>query len=377
MAYKVLFIFHEDSQSGAPNALLTFLKFLKETHAKDLLVDIYVMNPFGELEQQLNEVSSNFYKKSKKKTFFGKMFKALQSDIHDLVKKNKYDMIYGNTIVTLDLLSEIKNKNAQSKTFIHVHESQFLCSQFLDQNKAIKQFQNVDHILAVSKLSGNNLIENYKVSADKIFIIPPTIKEEEFIVDTTIKDSYKDFDLVLVTIGHPNLTKGSDLLPQIANVLRERNPNLKFKILLIGVRYDNDYLKAIKLDIQKLGLDNHIELIPHSSQPLSYMKVANVYLIPSREDSFSLMSLQAVISDKPVVTFKDAIGSSEIFGESGFFEANYLNINDFVYQIEEIHTKPKLALEKVALAKRIYNESLNFQEVNEKHFQTLMKLLNR
>src|SRR5690554_4576450 len=291
MTKKILFVFHEDSQSGAPNALLTFLNYINKHHSQVFIIDILILDSKGGLERELKATARNLYKKQRKKTVLGKLSKIVQPNIVTLQLINNYDLIYGNTVVTLEVLSKIKQRHKNIKTILHVHESQYLCSLLLNKKAAIGQFESVDRILTVAQFSADNVIKNYNVDPEKITIIHPTVKKEIPPKNNSLTTIYNEFDLVLANIGHPNLTKGTELIPQIASLLRSRNPKLKFKILVVGVLNDNEYIKAIKLDICKLNLENYIELIPHTNQPLDYLAVANAYIIPSREDSFSLMAV--------------------------------------------------------------------------------------
>ena len=267
----------------------------------------------------------------------------------------------------------MKQKYKNIKTILHVHESHYLCNILLNNKVATGQFNTIDEILTVAQFSADNLIKNYNVKPEKITIIHPTVKEETPPKNNLLTTVYNKFDLVLANIGHPNLTKGTDLIPQIAALLRKRNPKLKFKIIVVGILNDNEYLKAIKLDIYKLNLENYIELIPHTNQPLDYLAVANAYLITSREDSFTLMGIQAAMFEKPIVTFDKNTGLTEVLDKSCTFQANYLDILDFVKQIEMIYTNPELSKQKATLARKKYEEVLDLHKINEKHFKYLQK----
>lgn len=376
MTQKILFILHEDSQSGAPNALLSFLSYVKEKYPNDFIIDIFVLNSHGKLENELRAVARNFYKKQKKRTLLGKISKFFQPNLFRLQILNNYNVVYGNTVLSLKVLSKIKTKFNKIKTIIYVHEDQYMCSIHLNFQKSVEQFKQIDKIFTVAQSSANNLIQNYNVQSEKITIIHPTVKKKTLPENNPLTSIYNEFDLVLANIGHPNLTKGTELIPQIASLLRSRNPKLKFKILVVGVLNDNEYIKAIKLDICKLNLENYIELIPHTNQPLDYLAVANAYIIPSREDSFSLMAVQAAIAKKPIIIFKNAVGVSEILTEDCTFQANYLDVEDFVKQIETIYNNPELSKQKTTLARKKYEEILDSQKINETHFKYLQNLLN-
>ncbi|MBA5791192.1 glycosyltransferase family 4 protein [Flavobacterium sp. xlx-214] len=375
MPKKILFVLHEDSQSGAPKALLSFLTFLKLKYPTEFIIDVFVLHSIGGIEKELKSVANNFYKKTRKKTFFGKMFKSANYDTLKLQLLNKYDLIYGNTIVTLKEISKIKKKYNNVKTIMYVHESQYLCSLYLEKEEATEQFKYVDKILSVAHFSANNLIKKYGVSNEKISIIRPTINKETPESNNPIKANYTNYDLILANIGHPNLTKGTDLIPQIANILRVRNPHLKFKILVVGVLNNNEYLKAIKLDIDKLNLDDYIELIPHTPVPQNYMDISNGYLIMSREDSFTLMGIQAALFNKPIVTFNKNTGLTEVLDETCTFQADYLNIQQFVEQIELIYKNPDLVQQKTLLAKQKCDELLDFEKSNQKHFEIISNFI--
>lgn len=375
---KILFILHEDSRSGAPNALLSFLNYLKKNYNSIFSFDIFVLNSHGKfgLEKEFKNVSNQFYKKNKKKTFFGKLLNVFSSNIKLILIKNKYDLIYGNTIVTLKTLDKIKRKNKNVKILLHVHESEYMCNLYLSKENAIEQLKKIDKIITVSKGSKANLITNYNVEKEKISIIYPSIKKEVVEENDSLKQKYNQTELILTTIGHPNLTKGTELIPQIANILRKRNPNLKFKIFVVGVLSNNEYIKAIKLDINKLNLKNYIELIPHTNKPLDYLILTDIYLIPSREDSFSLMGLQSALFEKPIINFKNAIGLSDILDDTCTFQADYLNIHEFVEQIELAYKNPKLTKQKTILAKQKCNELLDFEKSNQKYYEELKKIIS-
>lgn len=372
MSTKILFIFHEDSQSGAPNALLTFLDYIREHHANAVVFDILVLDSKGGLESELKKAARNFYKIKRKKTFFRKLFQLNPFNLH---LKNNYDIIYGNTVLTLDLLSKLKRKFKKVKTILHVHESQYLCSLFLDSKKAIVQFEDIDKVFTVAQFSAYNLINNYCVSPRKIIIIHPSVREEKKSLDNPLSGIYNQNDLILVNIGNPSLTKGTDLIPQIADGLRRRNPDLKFKILIIGVNNENEYIKAIKLDINKLSLENYIELIPHTNKPLNYLDIADAYIITSREDSFTLMGIQSAAFKKPIITFDKNTGLSEILDSECTYQASYLNTLDFVEKIELMYTQPEVSKQKTILAKKKYDEFLNFDKCNEKHYIELSRFI--
>jgi len=376
MPKKILFIFHEDTRTGAPNALLSFLKYLKEHHSKDFIIDIFILRSVnGALEPELRKVARKVYIKRKSKSIKVKVtniFKPTSLFLRTLHIVNKYDLIYGNTILSLKYVSALKQKFPKVKTLLYVHEGTYLTSLFLETKKATQQFSLIDKVFTVANQAKNNLIENYAVDSKKISIVYPTVTKTEVAeINNPLKSIYSNYELILVNIGQPILTKGTDLIPQIANELKKRNPELKFKIIIVGISNDSDYLKSLKLDISKMQLTEYIDLVPHTKTPMNYMEIANVCIIPAREESFSLIGVQAAQLKKPIVAFRNALGILDILDESCTFQANYLDIADFVNQVELVYKNPDLAAEKALLAHKMYINSLDADKINNEQFNNL------
>jgi len=172
---------------------------------------------------------------------------------------------------------------------------------FINKNRAIKEFQNIDHVITVTQVTSNNLEQNYGVIASKISIISPAIEQNEYSeTDFDLLKEFSNNDLILVNLGQPSLTKETELIPQIANA----------------------------------------------------------FIITSREESFSLLGVQAAMLKKPIINFKNAIGLSEILTEQVTFTANYLDTCDFADKILELYNFPEILHQKTSLSKQIYAEKL-------------------
>src|SRR5690606_39497582 len=127
-------------------------------------------------EAELRSVSRNFFIKRKKKNLIGKIVKVFNPSIKLIHLLHKYDMVYGNTVLTLNYLATLKQQNSSLKTILHVHESAFMCSILLNKEQATHQFKHIDQITTVSKAALHNLVHNYEVPKNVISIVYPTIQ---------------------------------------------------------------------------------------------------------------------------------------------------------------------------------------------------------
>ncbi|MEO6630784.1 MAG: hypothetical protein ABIN13_03645, partial [Mucilaginibacter sp.] len=127
-ASKVLFISHEASRSGAPIVLLHLLKWIKHNTALQfdvlLLTDGPLRSDFEAIAETIvlskltrqHSYPSRIKKKLRKTTLNDDYKKAAAT-----LAKNKYSLVYGNTIVTLPWLTIFKENHAV-KTLCCIHE---------------------------------------------------------------------------------------------------------------------------------------------------------------------------------------------------------------------------------------------------------------
>lgn len=337
---KILFILHEDTKSGAPKVILDLIKHLQSLHPNEFIINLFIFNKTGEYHDEFKKTSNKIFSFP---TFKNKIIKTLIEILSInklyllyLAYKNNYDIIYGNTVSTLKSLYQIKKLSPKAFAILHVHESEYLCNLFLEIEQAKVYLQEIDKIICVSKFTKKNLIENYKSKDNLIEVVYPFIELNNISkeINSKIEAKYKgNVELLMTNIGNPHLTKGTDLIPQIAVYLKEINPELKFKILIIGNKLETEYIKAIRLDIKKLNLGENIIIINHVPDPIDYLKISDLYIIPSREDSFSLMGIYANYLNIPTISFKNNGGLSEVFNNEKYIQVDYLNTQKFAEAI--------------------------------------------
>lgn len=103
--------------------------------------------------------------------------------------------------------------------------------------------------------------------------------------------------LTIMTLGRLSPQKGYDIAVSAASALKNRG--LKFKwYVLGGGKLEN----AIRDDIERLGLDEHMVLLGIKSNPYPFLKFADIYVQTSRLEGFGLAIAEARLLNIPVVT---------------------------------------------------------------------------
>ena len=75
--------------------------------------------------------------------------------------------------------------------------------------------------------------------------------------------------------------------------------------------------RQFDFDVRRLGLEDRVILVPPTPDAAAYIRAADVFISPSREDPFPLVAIEAAAFGKPVVCF-DSSGTAEMVrGDAG------------------------------------------------------------
>jgi glycosyltransferase involved in cell wall biosynthesis len=144
----------------------------------------------------------------------------------------------------------------------------------------------------------DQLISQFHFSDKKIYVIPPGIDLASL---EKIKPAKEKFDAVFV--GQLRKSKGIfDLVPIWKEVI-EKIPSATLAVIGKDVQGNQDVLKR---EITENGLDNKIKILgylPANDAVYAYMKSARVLLLPSHEEGFGIVVLEALACAIPVVAY--------------------------------------------------------------------------
>lgn len=332
---NILVITHDMSLSGAPKSLLHTFEFITEKYEDILKVDVVSLSTKGELISRFREMSADFSTlptkndlkdtktnllKRVKRKIVGEKYISLnmlqEAFIESKASKN-YDIIYANTIVSLDLAIKIKSKNNNSKILLHVHELSTVILEFLpDLNKLSS---HVDSFIVPSKMNFECLENEFQIPASKIHLIRESSKLEI----TSSEINYEGSDSYnVIMCGGAYWRKGDDVFIQVANQVVKENPLIKF----YWVGYQSDERKRVnELDIKKMNLTENVFFVGMTENPNAWLAKMDLFFLSSREDPFPLAAIEAGMFGLPICCFENASGISEIIHHKEMI-APYLDI---------------------------------------------------
>lgn len=251
-------------------------------------------------------------------------------ELHKYCIQNNIDIIHTHHRYP-ELLSVILSKKLKLKTITTAHSIV----------EGYKQFSfKSDKIIAVSNTVKSMIIRNYNVLDSRITLLYnclPNMKNLKFGVNRkSIEElGIKESEFVILFLGRLNKIKGIDILVNAFRKIKPAYPNIK--LILLGEILDDTY-KEINVksdeDIIRFIARNDIKL---------FLELCNIVILPSREDPFPYVMLEAGIAHKPFIGSSTG-GIAEFIedGVNGFlFEAG--NADDLAEKIEFVINNPEKA----------------------------------
>jgi len=238
-------------------------------------------------------------------------------DIYKIIKENKPDIIHTHLIhatlygriaailagVRIIFTTEHNTSNWKKKYFL----INLLYRLTAKSNKKI---------FAISEAVKQSMINIGKIDSSKIEVLYNGIELAQFrnqLLNVPIKDhEYKQ--PVIGTVGRLDIRKGHKYLLDAAVEILKHYPEATF--LIIG---DGDQEKNLKQQVTSLGLSHrNIKFLGFQKNVVNYLRLMNIFVLPSLEEGLGLAILEAMAAGIPVVA--TAVGGiTEIVkhGETG------------------------------------------------------------
>lgn len=118
---------------------------------------------------------------------------------------------------------------------------------------------------------------------------------------------------LVASIGWFGRPKGSDRFLDVAQRMAETSPTVHF--VWVGGGSGSGSEAAFREDVRRLGLDDVITIVPGRDDLRSVYAAVDLVLVPSREESLSLVALEAAAQGTPVVYFPGSGGPDHLARE--------------------------------------------------------------
>ncbi|RDI45717.1 glycosyltransferase [Falsibacillus pallidus] len=179
-----------------------------------------------------------------------------------------------------------------------------------DEKLDIKMWSKFDYIAAVSSECKKAFLEKYPVLHGKVIVIE-NITSPDFIrklADEGIEEFIKnDSRFKVVTVGRLSHAKGIDMAVDALKILKDKD----YPIVWYIVGYGGDESKIREL-VAVHKLENEFILLGKKINPYPYIKIADLYVQPSRYEGKAVTVGEAQILAKPVMITNYTTASSQL-----------------------------------------------------------------
>lgn len=343
---KILFVFHEAEYSGASILLLRIVGWLSKN--TDFSMS-FLLKTNGPLAEQIIEIGKVYYWDPVNpggKSIFWKILNRIkkqknQDKLVEQLEKQKYDLIYANTILSSDII--VKLAHFKCKKVWHIHELELAINiigkQYLEAEKYVSL------IIANSKSTFKNLT-NSGIDGNKIKVIYPIIDHREIInsvIDPDLKETLgiPSDAFIIGTSGVGIDRKGIHTFIQLPVIVDYLFPGNNFYYLWVGKKVN---FEIIEHDINKSGLSKRIIFAGEQNNPFPYYNLFDIFISCSKEESFGLSAIESAALGKPLICFEKTGGLEEIVKEANNITVPYLNIIEMAKNIIDLYNdRDKLA----------------------------------
>ena len=352
---KILFISHEASRTGAPILLLRLIAAIKKHSTLQILI---LLKTGGEMEKDFEALASTYVwnrqvAESGDKTFIKRLLnrsgfgaKTAQEIYRQEMLQHimQADIVFNNTVTNVGLLKELPL--AGKKIFTYIHELDIITAMFATREDVAYLQQVSEKIFVPCDAARQFLMREYALPEQDIALLKYIIPEPAAVVqvsppDKTLKPPGSQVFLVGFC-GTFDWRKGADLLPAIVKQIKALQQTADIHFVWIGAAKEAGLYLTCRHDLRKLELEQYVTFIEPVANSTEYLSQLDLLVLPSREDAFPLVVLEAAFYGVPSVYFEKAGGINEFCGTDAGMPAAYLDTGDMAKKIVQLKTDDAL-----------------------------------
>lgn len=352
MAVDILFVSHNASRSGAPLILLNLIRELKSRGGYNIFILIVER---GDLVQEFEKLGKTFvlYESISfvDKGMFTRTFQRLKYYIrgnHILSQLPKQGIVFLNTIANGHLHRKLVSP--ERSFFTYVHEMEYSIRAVTDSSSLSTVLKQSDHFFSGSLAVAHELQQKFGVSGDKISNVYSCLEidgpeyRDQGRSSTLFKKNHglKEGAFIVGCAGNSEWRKGFDFFHALVPLYLYMYPDSNAVFVWKGYSAIGRNTFYEQYDYQKTEFLNRVVLLEHDKKSLETISAFDVLVLPSREDPFPLVVLEAAAFGIPTVCFRNAGGIPEfVLGDAGI-SVEYGDLFNMAQGIRKLEQDPVL-----------------------------------
>ena len=351
MKKKILFLIPNLKHGGAEKVLVNLVNNMDPEK-----YDITVQTLFDEGVHRESLKSHVRYLPGMKRSFRGnttllKCFPA--AFLWKRLVKEHYDIAVSYLEgPTSRILSGCTDPSTRRIAWLHIelNTPQKAALGFRSAGEAERAYNSFDGIVAVSRNVRECFLAQLKVTTP-VSVLYNTNETEEILEKCTEEPNDPAFlpgdQLSVCSVAKLTATKGFDRLLSALQTLKDRGIT-GHHVTVLGDGYQREFLEQT---VRDYGLEDVVDMPGHVDNPYAILRQADLFALPSRDESFSLAVAEAMVLGIPVMSTR-CTGPVELLkdGEAGCLVEN--SEEGILAGLEKILTDPDYYRELQEKARR-------------------------
>ena len=346
MRKKIMFVLQNAEGGGAERAVINSIKSLDRNKFTPIL---FLFFKHGEYLTDIPEDVQIVHVFEEKKNMFLRMHIILFNLIKSIRKQN-VDIVVGSLELWVTYITVAAGKICNKITIGWIHTnlgSYFRQMHYVKKNihklLVFKLYPCLDKIITVSNDSKEyirDFFKNSKIKNNIIAIYNPVFTEE-IIKKSMEKNSFCADKPLIIGIGRLIALKRFDLLIHAHKILLKQG--IDNKLLILGEGQERKNLEKLIMD---LNVADSVELLGFQSNPYSFLKKADVFVLSSDCEGLPTVLIESLILGIPSVATNCTGGIKEILNSDCI--GNIVPINDseaIASAVQSLLSNKKLAKE--------------------------------
>jgi glycosyltransferase involved in cell wall biosynthesis len=347
----ILFLNHSATRNGASILLLHLLQWLRSN--SDFRLEVLVSDN-GPLIDEFRSVAR--IRRWRNPAYFlpalkFKWAQALGSRLEDALlraylRRHRFDLVYANTAATW---SQVAALGLSERTVLwHIHELPYALRLTMGDERARRLLPRAARVVAVSEPVQDALTDQFAVDRHRIDLVhgfvptrDPSAQQRQSTRRRILAElGWPADSFVVGACGNLGWRKGSDVFLQIAHRLQKAGANPGVRFLWIGGGDAGGDALQFDYDRRALGLESACRRIASTADVDDYYCAMDVFALPSREDPFPLVMLEAAMHRLPTICYAASGGGPVFVGGDAGIVVPYLDSDSFAAAIAALQADP-------------------------------------
>jgi glycosyltransferase involved in cell wall biosynthesis len=347
---SILFVSHDASRTGAPIALLTFLKWLRANF--DYYRIEVLLGSGGALEPAFQSVAPTTTADAVADKYLGYLASDVPPALLNAWRKRRLrwlarrlsnvDLVYSNTLQNGALLRELWHRGL--KVLSHVHELEWWLQYRTSARDLGFSMDVTDHYIACSRVTSENLVSAQGVRPERITLCHAFVEVDEVQLARARADrsltrrrlGISPDALVVGGVGTMDWRKGPDLFVQLAAMVTRRLPDADVHFVWAGGEDTGPTRGGLFMDARRLGIGHCMSFVGALEHLGDLFAAMDVFALTSREDPFPLVMLEAAAAGVPLVCFAGGGGAPEFALSDAGCVTPYLDVAGMAAAVSDL-----------------------------------------